>query len=56
MSFCPYTFWQRVKWWWKVRTLGKDELAAEYRDAASRAEARATKEFGNKDDDYMQRG
>jgi len=56
MSFCPYTFWQRVKWWWKVRTLSKEELAAAYRDAARKAALRAEEEFDDTYDDDTQRG
>jgi hypothetical protein len=41
--FCPYTFWQRVKWWWKVRTLSREKLAEAYRDAARQAEKRQYK-------------
>ena len=47
--FCPYTFWQRIKWWWKVRTLSKEELAEAYRDAARQAEKEAFEEAMERD-------
>jgi len=47
--FCPYTFWQRIKWWWKVRTLRREELAEAYRDAARQAEKEAFEEAMERD-------
>ncbi len=47
---------QRARWWWMLRTMDEQQLAAAYRDAARNAAQRAEKEFGDTYDDDTRNG